>query len=215
MEDIAKKFFVEEVRKDGMQMQFITNHLRSRGLPPGCRTNFITEICLEAVKNNGLALYFIPREYLQPYEIHLMCVYAVKNNGAALAYVPMHYRNKMICRLAVKNNALSLYNVPDRHKTWDICLDALLSNPISIGAIPEKHLNEDVCLLAVRADGWALPRVPEKFRTFEVCQTALRESEILKQWVPVSILAEMEDAHRADFGPFGLNPHAREYIPVF
>jgi len=67
------------------------------------------QICLEAVKNNGLSLKSVPNKF-KTYEI---CLEAVKNNGLSLEYVSYNYKTLELCTEAIKNNGLALKYIID------------------------------------------------------------------------------------------------------
>ena len=62
--------------------------------------------CLEAVKQNGLALYYIKEQTPE------ICLEAVKHNGLALYYVKK--QTKEICLEAVKQNGYALKYVKEQ-----------------------------------------------------------------------------------------------------
>jgi hypothetical protein len=70
--------------------------------------NVNKELCLEAVKQNGYSLVFVPWE-LRDKEI---CFEAVKKNGRALIFVPKEVKDREICLEAVKKNGYLLRFVP-------------------------------------------------------------------------------------------------------
>jgi hypothetical protein len=179
---------------------------------------------------------------------------AVKANGMALEHVPFHYKDWGMCKQAVESNGLALRSVPDNLKTYNLCLEAVLNNPFALRWVPDvakpsgprfpRELKPyGLCLHAVSISGWTLLYVPEKFRTAEMCATAIRENAMLKDFVPLSVLVEMEGlespeglgivdsrcfafsadgaGERCSLNPLagrdleGLNPYATEYVPIF
>ncbi len=81
--------------------------------------NQTRELCLAAVRQDGLALQYIRKQ------THEICLEAVKQNGLALQYV--HKQTKEICLTAVKQNryALMFVNVENPDIYPDICVEAL------------------------------------------------------------------------------------------
>jgi hypothetical protein len=65
-----------------------------------------------AVKQNGLALYYVPDE-LRTKEL---CELAIQQDGEALQYVPDKLRTKELCELAVKQNSIAFQFVIDKFK---------------------------------------------------------------------------------------------------
>ena len=78
-------------------------------------SNQTDEICLEAVKNSGIALEFVTKQTDE------ICLEAVKNYGFALKFVKN--QTDEICIEAVKNNGLALEFVTKQ--TDEICLEAV------------------------------------------------------------------------------------------
>jgi hypothetical protein len=58
------------------------------------------EEALEAVKRDGSALKYIPRNLKTPE----LCLEAMKSNGLALQYVPKKLRTAKVCLEAIKQN---------------------------------------------------------------------------------------------------------------
>ena len=71
------------------------------------------EICLESVKQNGLALQYVQKQTPE------ICLEAVKENGCALKYVKE--QSSEICLAAVKENIYTLKNVKDSNVLNSIC----------------------------------------------------------------------------------------------
>jgi len=61
-------------------------------------------LCLEAVRQDGHALEFVPDSFFS----EEMCVEAVKQNGYAVYWVPLDYQTKRICLEAFKQNKYSI-----------------------------------------------------------------------------------------------------------
>jgi hypothetical protein len=68
--------------------------------------NQTDELCIEAVKNNGMALQFVKNQTQE------ICLLAVKENGMALQFVKKQTHE--ICLLAVKQNGMSLQFIKDK-----------------------------------------------------------------------------------------------------
>lgn len=65
------------------------------------RSKQTEEICLEAVRQNGLALEYVHEEF----KTEELCLEAVKGEGCALQYVPEKLITKYLCFDAVKKMA--------------------------------------------------------------------------------------------------------------
>jgi hypothetical protein len=98
-------------------------------------------ICMEAIKQNGLALRYVDKSLLS-YEF---CLKVIKQNGLALEYVIDYYSTfdksyitYDLCMAAVKQNGLALEYVIDRYLTFDLCCAAVLQNRDALKFVPEK-----------------------------------------------------------------------------
>lgn len=101
------------------------------------------EICLEAVRKNGLTLQWVK---IKNHEIYRdICLAAVRQNGLALKWVRPEHRDEEICRAALDNNVLAVkwakYRTPEdemaayhlipryiryvTNKTPELCLEAI------------------------------------------------------------------------------------------
>jgi Domain of unknown function (DUF4116) len=112
------------------------------------------EICLEAVKQRGESLYYVPENLLTP-EI---CLEAVKQNGFALYYVPTNLRSHELCMEAVKKNGLMLLRVHDEMKTHELCMEAVKQNGDALEYVPAQ-LRDSVEHDLEHAEDDVLPRV--------------------------------------------------------
>jgi hypothetical protein len=104
MECELKKEFEEAI---GMDLDDISVNMNEDEIEDMI-ANVGPKLCLSAVRQNGLALEFLPLN-LVSYEI---CMEAVKQNGLALEFVPGEMKNPKICMEAVKQNGLALEFVP-------------------------------------------------------------------------------------------------------
>jgi hypothetical protein len=68
--------------------------------------NQTEELCIEAVKNNGMSLQFVKNQ------THEICLLAVKQNGMALQFVKN--QNQEICLSAVQQNGMALQFITDK-----------------------------------------------------------------------------------------------------
>ena len=97
------------------------------------------EICIEAVKQNGRALQYVPKSIIDK-EI---CIEAVKQHWQALQYVPENIMDKEICLEAVKHNGYALEYVPENIIDKEICIEAVKQNEYALRYVPEE-LREEV-----------------------------------------------------------------------
>lgn len=75
------------------------------------------EICLAAVRVDGMALIDVPKK-LRTAEI---CLEAVRRDGRALAYVPEALLTPEICLVAVRRSPIALRHVPEALLTPEMC----------------------------------------------------------------------------------------------
>ena len=93
------------------------------------------EICMIALKNNGLAL-----EYVQEQNPEL-CMIAVKQDGLALKYVKAPTYE--ICLEAVKAHPLALDYIQE--KTIELCLEAVKCNIQALTRIHDTNIINNIC----------------------------------------------------------------------
>jgi hypothetical protein len=86
------------------------------------------EICLAAVKQNGLALQFVKEQTEE------LCLAAVKQNGLALQFVKE--QTEELCLAEVKQNGLALQFV--KEQTEEICLAAVKQNGWALGFVKDQ-----------------------------------------------------------------------------
>jgi hypothetical protein len=81
-----------------------------------------TNMCMEAVKQNGLELEFVE------YQLPKICLAAVRQNGLALEFIET--QTEFLCLEAVKQNGLALEFVEEQ--TQEICMEAVRQNGLAI-----------------------------------------------------------------------------------
>ena len=114
------------------------------------------------------------------YEI---CLEAVKQNGDVLRYVPEDLKTSEICLTAVEQDGMALEHVPKDLKTPEIHLAAVKQNGDALRYVPKDFRTPEICLAAVKQDGWALRYVPKDLRTEEICLAAVKhDSWVLRRW---------------------------------
>ena len=179
--------FMDEADNE-IKLEYIEKHWNI--LEPICKwlndLKFIPEkyrdynICLEAVKQNGFALYYVPKE-LRTKEL---CEIAVQQNGYALEYVPDELITKELCELVIQRSGLSLFYVPARYKTKEFCELAVSHNGYALKYVPEKLKIPQLCETAVSHNGLSLKYVPEKLKTPELCEIAVKQNLWALEYVP-------------------------------
>ena len=103
-EDIIKY----AVQNNGLALEFVDD-------------KYLTDKIIEfAVKQNGLALQFINKDEYEDILTYKNCILAIKNNPLALQYVPDYNLTKEICIIAVQSNVLALQYVPQEFQTEEL-----------------------------------------------------------------------------------------------
>lgn len=120
------------------------------------------EICNEAVKRDGLMLYYIQNQ------THELCLNAVKRSRDALKYV----KNQTIeiCLEAVKHHGTALQYV--KNQTNEICLAAINRDSFALQYV--KNQTDEICLAAVKQNPEALEYV--KNQTRDICMAAVKKN---------------------------------------
>lgn len=127
----GEKKKIKKVRKDGLSLKEITKHQTHR-------------ICLEAVKQNGLALRYVKQQ------TETICLEAIKQNPNALGFA----KNKSfdLCLMAVKQRGESLIYIVDQRP--ELCLEAVKQDGSTLKHVKDQTLN--ICFEAVKQNGYAL-----------------------------------------------------------
>lgn len=92
-------------------------------------------ICHLAINKDGLSLPHVPKTITiskRTYQI------AIRNNGLALQFVPSHHLDFYMCMDAVRNNGLALQYVPHRFIDQHMCITAFENNENSHQFIPKQ-----------------------------------------------------------------------------
>ena len=118
----------------------------------------IPEVCLEAVKHDGLALKYVHNKTPE------VCLEAVKQDGWAFMYVEK--KTPEICLEAVKQNAQMLQYVAE--KTPTMCLEAVKQNGTSLEYVPKEMQTLPMALAALRQNIDCRSFLADQFRTKEV-----------------------------------------------
>jgi hypothetical protein len=132
------------------------------------------ELCLEVVKQNGMALKFVKEQTPK------ICLEAVEQNGFALLYVKE--QTPKICLEAVGDEGLALLYVKEQTPT--ICLTAVKRDGYALGNV--KDQTPTICLAAVKTNGMALEYVKEQ--TPEICLAAVKTNGKALEFVKDKVL---------------------------
>lgn len=174
-------------------------------------------LCLRAVKIHGSNLEFCQLKTAR------LCKAAVRNNGLAIQFVPDELLNSKLCQDAVENNYQALYYIKDEFKTTEMCLMALRAHAVLLKKSPDMKIYDEVnrvtmdvwdwiperlhseemvsipgcqlsklklkqtrelCLISVTTQGRNLEHVNPEFRTPEVRFAAVNQNGLALQFVP-------------------------------
>jgi hypothetical protein len=151
--------WVEAMQHSGLSIQYY------KGEKP-------EHLCIEAVKQNGLALQHIEA----PYQTEEVCLYAVNNNWESLQYVKQ--QSVEICKTAIGKSGNAIQYVVE--PTPELCCSAL-ENGGGIACI--QAFPPDVCLMAVQKNAAFLQYIPNEKQSHEVCLAAIENNPHVLQWV--------------------------------
>lgn len=186
--DARARELTELVRANGLFLE----HVRAQ----------TPELCMDAVRNNGMALRFVAPGLKSP----AICLAAVQTDGLALEFVFRQFPEA--CLAAVRQDGRALRLV--REQTPDICLAAVMQHGIALAYVqdqtPEfcaaavaqnglalRHAcdqTEALCFAAVRQCAWALEHVHVRFQTPRVCRAAVEAIPQTFQFVQSPVIAE-------------------------
>ena len=162
------------VEEDGMAIQRVRDKTR--------------DLCLAAVKQNGVALLYVPKGLREDYDI---CLAAVKQNGSVLPLVPDKFKQEL-AMTAVEKDGLALQYV--QHQTHDLCMAAINQNAHALRYVKDPTI--DLCLAAVKKEGWVLGFVPKRLRTLEICMEAVNQNKTVLGEVPDDIRERVRASFR-------------------
>ncbi len=141
-----------------------------------------TNMCMEAVKQNGLQLEFVEQQ------LPKICLAAVQQNGLALEFV--EYQTEFLCLEAVKQNGLALEFVEEQ--TDEICMEAVKQNGLALEFV--EYQTQEICMEAVRQDGVAIQYV--FYPTMELCEAAFQQTILARYYMVKPFQEEFIDKIR-------------------
>ncbi len=125
------------------------------------------EICLAAVKKDGIVLEFVKEQNLE------ICLAAVKQDGWSLYYVKE--QTPEICLAAVSQEGVALLHVIEQ--TLEICLAAVSKNGMALQCVREQTL--EICQAAVKNNYKALNYVDAAFLYHLITVELLNPTELI------------------------------------
>ena len=160
------------VEKDGRNLQFVPNELRT------------LELCLVAFHQNHDALMHVPEHIKNLIGVEMQTDNSL-NEGLLDILTSREtldlltddefaeYLNTgdfpvKIWLTVLKKNGLFLQEVPDMLKSVELCTEAVQQNGLALQYVPDFLKSHELCLAAVQQDGDALYFVPDKLQTFEL-----------------------------------------------
>ena len=151
--------WIDALRHSGNMIRFY------RGTKP-------EHLCIEAVKQNGLALQHIEEATEE------VCLYAVHSNWESLQFVKEKGQTTRVCEMAIERCGKAIQYV--RNLTPELC-----SLAIKHGGGVEflQSMPLEVCRLAVERNGMFLKYIPEGRQTEDVCMTAIANNPYALEWV--------------------------------
>jgi hypothetical protein len=138
-------------------------------------------LCLEAVRQNGLALEHIEA----PYQTEEVCLHAVHTNWESLQFVAK--QSERICCKALEISGKAIQYV--REPTPQLALQAIRNGG---GVDFLRSMPLEICYIAVERNGTFLQYIPKEKQTEEICRVAVQTSPSAIQWV----LEQTEDLCR-------------------
>lgn len=130
--------------------------------------NQTREMCIEAVKINGLELEFAL------YKDDEICEMAFKNNYKSIKYINNPTKN--MCIEAIKKNSMLLEYIKNQDK--ELCILAINKNPLSFRFV--KIQDEELCNLAIRKNYLNLQYVINQ--TYEMCYEIVKINGLALQY---------------------------------
>lgn len=161
---------IEFVSKDILTYDFFVKAVRSNGaviahstyIPVECQTK---ELFLEAIKQNGKALKYVPDKY----KSENTCWTAIMQDGLALEFVPINIMSKELFFSAVRQNGLALKFVPSLRKSKELCTTAVKNKALALEFVPDRYKKLDLCNTAIQLDWKAFLYVPESMYNLTNC----------------------------------------------
>lgn len=115
-------------------------------------------VCLEAVKNNALAIKYIKNPTEKIY------LEAIKNNGYVIKYINAPTEEMYLEAVKKNGSAIEYIKAP----TEKICLEAIKNNGLAIKYIDNP--TEKMCLEAIKEGGYFICYILKKYQSFDIIQ---------------------------------------------
>lgn len=180
------------------------------------------ELCLIAVKQNGLALECVVNKY-PVFLSDEIIEEAVKSNGLAIEFVSLDKISKKLARLAIcqpineKYRELYKYPiafVPPQLIDYELSVESIKNAPLSLRHIPKDYMTRALMLQAVKDDGRALGCIPEEYKTKDLVKIAVSSDPYNIQFVPLKLRTETICDRAFQNNPLVLKWVPEKYITV-
>lgn len=150
--------------------KIVETYLRYRITPFDCCDEIIKDFIpsqerlLEILKENGLVLKYIKNKTSE------ICLEAVTRNGLALAATPKELRTSEMCLTAIDNDPNALVVILGRDQTEQQCLLAVQHDPSTVKFVSIKNLTRQVWKTCLEKDPLALDSI--RNQNEEICKFA-------------------------------------------
>lgn len=138
--------------------------------------------CIEAVKQNGLAL-----KYIDPlHQTDELCIMAIKNNYQALKYVSIPQTYKMCILSLYKSNGKSSIIKMIKNQEINIFCEVLKKYPMEIKYVASSKSYAQLCMVALKRNGLALMHVDKLARTSTMYYVAINNNGLAIKYISPS-----------------------------
>lgn len=178
--------YINTIESDEISMIAI----KQNGLLLSCVTNITYKLCLEAVKQNGQALYYVDNKY----KTREICLEALKQNGLTISYIKNPSYDMIMT--AVKQNGLALEYciIPmntmcnqssDRNNVY---IAAVSQNGMAIQFIESKHQTDEIRNAAIDNTYKAINYITNPSN--EICMKAIIQNPRMISYIGIMIKYE-------------------------
>ena len=137
----TKEMSIEAVKQNPDALWFVRKDILNYDicLEDGMALNIIPDkhktynLCLEAVKQNGAAYYYVPDKH----KTEKLRMETVKQNGSMIKYMAKGYTPEDLILVAVATDGMALEYIHPVYKTQEVCTRAFYQNNACIGLIPD------------------------------------------------------------------------------
>lgn len=184
LKDVAKRL----VTADLCQIAVQQNGLALACIVEKYPDKLSDEMIYEAVKNDGLAIEYVPRDKITK-ELAQIAIQQPLKEGSApykypIAYIPPSLLDYPMVTESIKKAPLSLRYVPRELMTKALMLRAVTDDGRALGGIPEEYRTKDLVKIAMAFNPFMIQFVPIQLRTKTICEKAFQEDPFILKWIP-------------------------------